>query len=303
MPTSETTVHPKSLGEIPKEFRHWWTKYYGHAHSRLHFSRPARLGNVLFVRSRPGPGLRWAVEENLFCYEHAGRRLQMVLDHFDITMRVKDGLVLCEIRARQSTSSALRRSIIAVEHAKNPLFFSRAINALTGLEHALPQQSIEEATAAATDYLVLLKALSAPSVAPELAAKDPLAAATLRGAERQQQLLRESGGAFSGAEVAKVLDISRQAVDKRRRQDQLIGLTQGRRGYAYPAWQFESGKTIPNLETVLDVLRDHDPWMQLVFFVNPNDRLEGQTPLHALRSGEVESVLGAARAYGEHGAA
>jgi biotin operon repressor len=127
--------------------------------------------------------------------------------------------------------------------------------------------------------------------------------ARVRGVERQQNLVEQSGGTLKGERVAKLLGISRQAVDKRRRQNRLIGLTQGRRGYAYPIWQFHNGKTLSNLEKVLDQLRNHDPWMQLTFFLNANDRLEGSSPLEMLRSGKVEPVLEAATSYGEHGAA
>jgi hypothetical protein len=298
-----TTVHPKSLGEIPKAFQSWWEKYHGHVQSGISFSRPSRFPNLLLIRSTHGPGLRLAVRQNQFWYQYAGRKLHMVLDNFDVSTKVNDRFFLFEIKARRATHQSFKQSLAAIENAKNPLFFRRAINALTGLEQALPQESIEKAIAASTDYLVLLTALTAPSVAPELTAKDPLAAAKLRGAEGQRRLLREFGGVLSSAEVADILQISRQAVDKRRRQDQLIGLTQGKRGYAYPAWQFEGGKTVQNLEIVLDELRGHDPWMQLAFFVNPNDRLDGRTPFRLLRSGELDAVVQAAKAYGEHGAA
>ena len=82
-----------------------------------------------------------------------------------------------------------------------------------------------------------------------------------------------------------------------------MALTQGRRGYSYPWFQFEDGKTLPGLEEVLQELKSFDPWMQLAFFVNPNDRLSGITPVAALRAGNQSEVLRAARSYGEHGAA
>jgi hypothetical protein len=83
----------------------------------------------------------------------------------------------------------------------------------------------------------------------------------------------------------------------------VIGLTQGKRGYAYPAFQFEDGKTLDGLKEVLDALSGHDPWMQSIFFANGNDRLNHRTPLDALRQGETEAVVRAAEAYGEQGAA
>jgi biotin operon repressor len=174
---------------------------------------------------------------------------------------------------------------------------------LEELEKVLPTDLIDEASAAPTNFMVLLEALKARSPANEFAVNEPLATARLRGVERQHNLVEQSGGMLNGEGVAKLLGISRQAVDKRRRQNRLIGLTQGRRGYAYPIWQFDNGKTLSNLENVLNQLRNHDPWMQLTFFLNANDRLEGSSPLAMLRSGKVEPVLEAATSYGEHGAA
>jgi biotin operon repressor len=131
----------------------------------------------------------------------------------------------------------------------------------------------------------------------------PLAAARLRGVEKQPALLEASGGILSAEQTAAVLGISRQAVDKRRRQGRLIGLTQGRRGYAFPAWQFANGRPVPHVEQVLDLLNEHDPWGQLSFFLNANDRLNGKSPSNALRQDQVESVQLAARSFGEHSAA
>ena len=103
--------------------------------------------------------------------------------------------------------------------------------------------------------------------------------------------------------LAEILGISRQAVDKRRAANQLLALTQGRRGYNYPGFQFEDGKTILGLEEILGELKDLDPWMQMVFFTSPHERLDRKTPLEQLRKGSVNEVKAAASGYGEQGAA
>lgn len=133
--------------------------------------------------------------------------------------------------------------------------------------------------------------------------RQPLAAARLRGSEQKKQLTREGGGVVNSAEAAQLLGITRQGVDRRRTQNRLIGLTQGRRGYAYPLFQFVENTTLRGLEEVLTVLGAGDPWMQLIFFVSPNDRLNGNTPSRELRTGNLEGVLRAASCYGEQGAA
>jgi hypothetical protein len=56
------------------------------------------------------------------------------------------------------------------------------------------------------------------------------------------------------------------------------------------------------LEDVLRALATLDPLMQLVFCSNSNERLDGRSPIEALRQGELEQVLGIAKAYGEQGA-
>jgi hypothetical protein len=99
-----------------------------------------------------------------------------------------------------------------------------------------------------------------------------------------------------------VLGISRQAVDKRRSSNQLLALTQGKRGYSYPSFQFEDGKTIRGLEEILAKVKSLDPWMQMVFFTSPNERLGGEPPIESLQKGLVEEVTRAASGYGEQGA-
>lgn len=303
MSTQSTTVRPKSLKEIPEAFREWWAKYHRHIVSKVRFSRPPRSQNRLLMRWPRDRDVRVKFDKDAVSCEFSGKTIYVFLDDFDVETEVDDAFLSCEFKLRDSSHRLLTESLKAVEHTKHPLFVTRALNALRGLDHELPKERIEEASAASTDYLMLLGALATPSVATQMAAKDPLAAARLRGAKRQQGLLEASGGVLSGEEAAKILGISRQAVDKRRRQSQLIGLTQGKRGYAYPAWQFEGGRTVANLEKVLARLRSHDPWMQLTFFVNANDRLNGRSPLEQLRSGELEPILQAAESYGEQGAA
>jgi len=137
-----------------------------------------------------------------------------------------------------------------------------------------------------------------------LPSSDPLAIARLRGRVAMRDVLSREGGALTATQVAEVLGISRQAVDKRRKGGQLLALTLPKRGLLYPAWQFsESGATLPGFVEVLGALGDHDEWAEARFFLNGNDRLGGRPPLDALREGDLDAVLEAARGFGEHGAA
>ena len=80
-------------------------------------------------------------------------------------------------------------------------------------------------------------------------------------------------------------------------------MTLGRRDYLYPSFQFERGKTLAHLEDILGILRQHDPWEQLGFFVSSSSFLDDATPLEALREGRAEDVRKAASLYLEQGVA
>jgi hypothetical protein len=136
-----------------------------------------------------------------------------------------------------------------------------------------------------------------------LPTSDPLAKARLRGAVAMRELLGRDGGSWTASQVATRLGISRQAIDKRRKAGQLLGVELPKRGVLYPAWQFTGTGTLVGLVEVLAALREHDPWAQARFFVAENDRLGARRPVELLRRGKLALVLEAANAFGEHGAA
>lgn len=126
-----------------------------------------------------------------------------------------------------------------------------------------------------------------------------VARARLRGIEAKRKLLAAEGGPLSSAQAAKLLKISPQAVDKRRRENKLLGLELGKRGHLYPSWQFD----LPGLEQVLTALGGRDPWEKLSFFLNPSGILGDRTPLTVLRGekAKLTAVVNAAISYGEQG--
>jgi hypothetical protein len=200
------------------------------------------------------------------------------------------------------TQEALAGVVEALGGAGRSVFLTRALNALSRLSRALPERTLAAASAAPTDTRALVRALQDPAVIEEVGKVDPLGPARIRGLEARERLLEYGGGTLSAAETARQLRISRQAVDKRRRAGRLLGLSVGRRGYAYPSWQFSGTGVLAGLESVLAALKEHDPWMQMGFMLNRNDWLDGGIPLEELLRGRVEAVVDAARAYGEQSA-
>lgn len=202
-------------------------------------------------------------------------------------------------------SELLHEATKTLERMKEPTRQIVAIRALRAVSAAIansPIQALAEAASASTDVEVLISALQQPDAIETLKSEHPLGPARLRGLGEREKLLAIEGGTVSADDVAKHLSVTRQAVNKRRRQGTLVGLDAGRHGYLYPAWQFVREGTIAGLEAVLDALKDHDPWMQHIFIVTRNMRLDERTPLEALRERKLDDVLTAARAFGEHGA-
>ena len=200
-------------------------------------------------------------------------------------------------RVPPATANAATRLLQSV--AKNQdqaAFITAVLNALVkvtstgGSGFANHQQS---------EYGALLGFLSEPEALAALRRIDPLAPARLRGLRLQEDLLAAEGGAISTREIAAAIGITRQAIDKRRKSGALIGVSLGKRGYLYPAWQVG----LNGLTDVLAELRGYDPWTLLAFMLTPNIRLEGRTPLTALRAGDIAQAVEAAQLYGEQVAA
>ena len=133
--------------------------------------------------------------------------------------------------------------------------------------------------------------------------KDPLAEARLRGERRMAEILEAEGGSVGAAEAAEVLGISERALEHRRREGTVLALPVGDGEHAFPRWQFDGDAEdgmAPGLPRVLRSFSLESPWMQAEFMLAPEDRLGDRRPLDVLKAGEVDVVVRAASAYGEH---
>ena len=295
--------HPKTLDEIQASIR----KHLGDPGAKkpsYSFARPSKTSNRLCFVSHATSDVRYEIEPDLLQIVAKSWRLHLNLESFFVrTEFAKDKFCLWI----ESHPDADHRHFITVLRelttTKHPAFYSRVLRAFRRLENDLPSTLIDDATAAPSDYLVAVEALTSASETTQLIVEDPFIAAKFRGLKRKQQMLETAGGALTSEQVAEILGISRQAVDKRRAATQLLALTQGRRGYSYPSFQFEDGRPITGLEEVLAELKELDPWMQMVFFTSPNERLGDKTPLERLKKGLVSEVRAAATGFGEQGAA
>jgi biotin operon repressor len=201
--------------------------------------------------------------------------------------------------APASVVESVVRAFGASQDSGRAAFLARSIAALVGLAAAMDERQLGSAAGAGSDYETLLLALESPQALVALDKGVVLGTARLRGLHQRQELLARAGGLLSAEQVANSLGISRQAVNKRRQAGHLIGISLGRRGYAYPARQFGPEGVLAGLQQVLEDLEPHDSWMKLAFLLNGTTLLGGQSPLEALSQGKLAEARQAARAYAQ----
>ena len=175
-------------------------------------------------------------------------------------------------------------------------FLTRSVEAITrmaGMDEAAAMRALE----APTDVGTLAYAVSAAAAAPSIAQLDPEAALLAEGARLKSDLLERAGGALGVGQVASLLRVSRQAVDKRRKAGKLIAVPAGE-DYAYPACQFTDEGVVAGLDKALGVMPIQDPWMRLEWLLTEDDVLEGSSPLAALKSDSVREVVELAAGHG-----
>jgi hypothetical protein len=144
-----------------------------------------------------------------------------------------------------------------------------------------------------------------PDILAVIDRQDPLLKAKLRGIKARNTMLNDQGHPWKSSDVAKYLDISVQAVSKKRSAKKILGLSLGKRGYVYPCWQFANNGILPGLSEIISILEAGlvPDWDKLRFFISGDFRLSGKTPLEYLQGSNLELVKLAAKAYGVHSAA
>ena len=183
--------------------------------------------------------------------------------------------------------------------AVQSIFLQRATHAIEHLASHATKATLAEAVAAPTDAGTLIRVLSDTAVLGAAVAElDPEAVDLAKQIEHCDALLRRAGGTYTATEVARLLGITRQAVDKRRQNGALLALRQGS-DWHYPRAQFHDRDTLPNLPEVVKGMAPTGPWVTLEFLITPDTVLLGLTPREALLKGGValEQVMMSVRGY------
>jgi nucleoid DNA-binding protein len=139
---------------------------------------------------------------------------------------------------------------------------------------------------------------------PAASAYEPSARAQalLRGKKICENDLKATGGSYTLEDVETLLGISRQAIDKKVRDDALLAVPGPHRRRRYPVVQFTADGILPGLREVLKSLPSANGWFRLNFLVNPDSHLGGRRPIDFLKEGRVDPVVRAAKAIGVQGA-
>lgn len=130
--------------------------------------------------------------------------------------------------------------------------------------------------------------------------EDPIALAVQRGTRRKRELLERAGGAFSTADVAERLGISRQAIEKRRQAGSLLGVRTAGGEWVYPVAQFASdGAPLAGLSDVIGAFQIESPWLQLEHLLVEDAMLSSRAVSGTIGSDAPRSALTALRESGE----
>ncbi len=105
-----------------------------------------------------------------------------------------------------------------------------------------------------------------------------------------RQLRLDSADMVSTDEAAQLADASRVTVNAWIAKGRAIGLTQTKRGFRMPRWQFEPRMwaALPRLSVALGTT---EGWALLAFLESPHGGLGGVAPRQAIEQGQAERVI------------
>ncbi|WP_425259045.1 hypothetical protein ACPOLB_27335 (plasmid) [Rubrivivax sp. RP6-9] len=107
-------------------------------------------------------------------------------------------------------------------------------------------------------------------------------------AARQQRL--GAADMISTDEAAQLVQTTRVTINAWIAKGRAIGLTQTKRGFRMPRWQFEPSvwAALPKLSAALGTA---EGWALLSFLESPHGALNGITPRQAIEQGQMDTVI------------
>jgi hypothetical protein len=100
--------------------------------------------------------------------------------------------------------------------------------------------------------------------------------------------------------IADTLKLQESALERMRTSRQIVGFLY-QTHWMFPLWQFDTSlptKIVPHLDEILSALESRSNDEIIDWLRTPKNRLDGASPIEALKSGEHIKVLELARAMG-----
>jgi hypothetical protein len=137
------------------------------------------------------------------------------------------------------------------------------------------------------------------AIAEAVDARDPLAAARLRGIDARQRLIEDAGGLLRLSEAAERLGVTPQAVTGRRMRGTILAVPMANGEWVYPVCQFGDYDLVPGMDAFLKSFDDDaDPWTRLSVLLATSRRF-GKSALDLLKEGRDDDARTIAGSYGE----
>lgn len=135
------------------------------------------------------------------------------------------------------------------------------------------------------------------AVPADMAVAGPLdaaiARAKARGAIKAADILK-GPDMLTARDFGLLIGASHETVNAKRKRNEVLGLEGSTRGVKYPRWQVtDAGLLLPGLVRLFGTLGGQ-PWTVFRFLLTDHAELGGRTALDALKSGQVDAVVGVA---------
>ena len=191
---------------------------------------------------------------------------------------------------RSLPHSSLVLSFQTDPNSAQAAFLRRAMETLERITAAASPKALTEALAAPTGAGALAQLLSRSElIGAAVAELDPLVPALARNVEHRRELLKRAGGVLSADEAGEIVGVTRQAIDKRRRNGAILAVREGS-DWKYPTCQFQDGEVLPGIADIVRGFDTQGAWVALDFLLAADSALGGRSPLEALRHGDRSAV-------------
>lgn len=107
------------------------------------------------------------------------------------------------------------------------------------------------------------------------------------GIDRNVEFKQRFGSFYRYAEISTLLNISRQAVHNKQKDNKILVVTTQNGTKLCPAFQFTNGSTEPTISSLVNILLSGgvDPWSVLYWLTTPLPDREGKTAVEAIYGG------------------